>query len=53
MFRPTELKDAKDQGGCTNEFLLRVIEEVEKRATTLATLHRRQVAEALRNLINV
>jgi hypothetical protein len=51
VFRPSELAAAKDQGPCTGAFLLRVIDEVEKRATTLVTLHRRQVAQTLRELV--
>jgi hypothetical protein len=51
VFRPSELAEAKDQGACTRDFLLRVIDEVENRATTLATLHRRQVAQSLRELV--
>jgi len=42
---------ADDCGVCSVDFLTRVIEEVEQRAITLATLHRRQVAETLRNLL--
>jgi hypothetical protein len=51
MFRPSELADAKDQGACSRDFLLRVIDKVD-RAATLATLHRRQVAQSLRELVD-
>jgi hypothetical protein len=51
VFRPSELAAAKDQGACTRDFLLRVIDEIEKRATTLATLHRRRIGQNLRNLV--
>jgi hypothetical protein len=52
VFRPGELAAAKDQGACTRDFLLRVIDEVENRAATLVTLHRRQVAQSLRELVD-
>lgn len=47
VFPPLELATAKDQGACMPQFLLRVIDEIKNRATTLATLHRRQIAETL------
>ena len=51
VFPARELEVAKDCGRCLDEFLLRVIEEVDQRATTLTGLHRRQVVEILRTII--
>jgi len=51
VFRPSELTAAKDQGACTRDFLLRIIDEVENRARTLTNLQRRQVAQALREVV--
>jgi hypothetical protein len=49
VFRPSELAAATDEGTCTHEFLLRVADEVENNATTLAALYRRQVPQILRD----
>lgn len=51
VFRPSELAAAKDQGACTGNFLLRVVDEIENRARSLTNLQRRKVAQALRDLV--
>jgi hypothetical protein len=51
VFRPDELAAATDEGACTHEFLLRVADEVENRATTLAGLYRREIPQILRAII--
>jgi hypothetical protein len=43
-----ELEQAEDHGRASNAFLLRVAEEIELRATTLATGHRKAISNALR-----
>lgn len=40
VFPPGELAGATDEGACAHEFLLRVADEVENNATTLAALYR-------------
>jgi hypothetical protein len=50
VFPEHELARAQDQGICSREFLLRVIDEIENSATTLTTLQRQQVAHALREI---
>lgn len=52
VFPQRELDRAQDQGACSREFLLRVIDEVENRATTLAPRYRTQVVQALREHIS-
>jgi hypothetical protein len=52
MFPARELATAIDCGMCSNKFLLRVIEEVEQRATTLTGLHRRQIVQILRAIVD-
>ncbi len=49
VFPPGELASAEDMGACANEFLLRVANEVENNATTLAALFRREVPQILRD----
>ena len=51
VFPPGELAAAQDQGSCTHEFLSRVADEVENKATTLAALYRREVPKSLRDEI--
>jgi hypothetical protein len=51
VFPPGELAAAKDEGLCTQEFLSRVADEVEKNAITLANLYRREVPQILRDAI--
>jgi hypothetical protein len=51
VFPSIELAAAEDQGSCTPEFLLRVIDEVENRARTLTALQRCQIAQTLRDIV--
>ena len=51
VFLSGELAAAEDMGACAYEFLSRVADEVENRATTLAPLYRRQVPQILRDLV--
>jgi hypothetical protein len=51
VFPEHELAAAQEQGSASNAFLIRVIEEVEQRAVTLVTVHRRAVAEAFRLIV--
>jgi len=51
VFPPGELAAAQDEGACTHEFLSRVADEIEKGATTLANLYRREAPQILRNAI--
>ena len=51
-FPPRELADAEDQGACTRDFLLRIIDEVENRGRTLVSLHRSTVIRNLQELVD-
>ena len=46
MFTERELANAEHCGGASRVFLLRVAEEIEMRAITLATGHRKAVVQA-------
>lgn len=49
VFPPGEFAAAEDMGACSHEFLSRVVDEVETRATTLAGLYRREIPRILRD----
>jgi hypothetical protein len=47
MFSDTELKAAKPCGDASIDFMGRVLEEIQERATVMVTAHRKQIADNL------